>query len=147
MVGQVGQDVSHGGLLATSVGGSGDEERGDLAIEGALGPQAASLVPEGGPLSWQGTETGGKTENKGVVLGENLLVGHWNVVGLGWRVHLGEHLVGERLLDAVQVSLRAGVSLDTLLDRAGKVVDVAVGGVGDDSDLHCCCLCVDCFAL
>jgi len=47
MVSEGGHGGNGGGLLATAKSASGDEEAGELAVEATLGPQAASLIPEG----------------------------------------------------------------------------------------------------
>lgn len=86
------------GLLTTTEGTGGDEDTGVLAPEATSGPDAASLVPEGLPLSREVTETGGDTEEDGIVLEE---LGRLSdgVALLGSSVELGQDVLGESLLN------------------------------------------------
>lgn len=137
VVGKSGNGVEGSHLLATAGGTSRDKETSVLAVEGTLGPETASRVPESLPLSREVTVTGGNSKEETIVLSQGAGRGN-GVIGLGRSVHLAQDLLREGLGDLEDVS-GATSSLDTGLDRLGDSADVAVGGVVDNSDLgsHC----------
>lgn len=98
-MGQCTHARDDGALLSSSEGAGADEHAGVLAPEGARHPLAASLVPEGLPLGWEVTVSGGDTEYDGVVWLEVLGLGD-GVVGFGRGVHFGEDFFGEGLCDS-----------------------------------------------
>lgn len=113
-------------LLATTLGGSGDEQTGVLTPVGTGLPLAAGLVPEGLPLGREVAVTGGDTEEEGVVLLEGLGVLEGGDLGrLWWGVHLLKHLLGEGLGNLVQVARTTG-GLNTLLFGLSNLLDVAI---------------------
>lgn len=94
---------AHGGdgsrLLATTESTGGNEKTGVLAPVTTSGPDGASGIPEGLPLSREVTVTSRDTEQNGIVLQK--VVGLANgVAGLGRGVHLGQNLLGESLADS-----------------------------------------------
>lgn len=120
-----------GALLSTTLSGGGDEETSVLAPEGTGLPLAAGLVPECAPLGGEVAVASGNAHQEGIVLLENAGVRESGdgVVLLG-GVHLGQNLLGESLLDAVQVDGAAG-GLDALGLGLGEGLHVAVHGVLD----------------
>lgn len=117
VVGEGAHGGQSGRLLTTTGGTSGDEETSILAPVAAGGPDGASGVPEGLPLSRKVTVASGDTEEDGIVLQE--VVGPSNGVGrLGGGVHLGQNFLGESLGDLEDVDLAAG-GLNALLLSLG----------------------------
>ena len=130
VVGEGAHGGDSSGLLATTGGTSGNEDTGVLAPVAASGPDRASGIPEGLPLSREVTVAGRNTEKDGIVLQEVLGLSN-GVRRLGGGVHLGQNLVGEGLGDLEDVGLAAG-GLNALLLSLGQLLDVAVQRV-----LHC----------
>lgn len=123
-------ESAHGGergaLLSTTLGGGRDEQTSVLAPEGTSLPLATGLVPEGAPLGREVAVAGGDTEEEGIVLLEDGGVGEGGDGAiLGRGVHLGEDLLGEGLLDLVEVDGTAG-RLDALGLSLRKGLHVAV---------------------
>ncbi len=99
VVGEGAHRGDSGGFLTTSKGASRDEETSVAAVEATSGPDTASAVPEGLPLSREVTVTGGDAEEDGIVLKELLGLlqdGDGRLLG---SVHLVEDLLGEGLRD------------------------------------------------
>lgn len=99
VVGEGAHRGESGRFLSTSKGTSGDEETSVAAVEATGGPDTASTVPEGLPLSREVTVTGGDTEEDGIVVKELLGLlqdGDGRLLG---SVHLVEDLLGEGLRD------------------------------------------------
>lgn len=118
-----------GALLSTALSASGDEETSILAPEAARLPLLASVVPEGSPLGGPVAVAGGDAEEERVVLLEHRGVGDLgDRLVLGRSVHLGQDLLGESLLDAVEIDGAAGL-FDALGLSLGEGLDVAPGGV------------------
>lgn len=116
-------------LLSTTLGTSGDEQASILAPEAAGLPLLASVVPERAPLGWEVAVAGGDSEQESVVLLEYRGVGDLRdglVFGRG--VHLGQDVLREGLLDAVEVDGTAGF-FDALGLGLGEGLDMAPGGV------------------
>lgn len=88
----------YGALLSTTEGAGGNEDTSILAPVAAGRPLLAGLVPEGLPLGWEVTVTGGNTEEDSV---ERLELGRvvedGDVGRLGRSVHLGQDLISESL--------------------------------------------------
>lgn len=99
-----------------------------LAPESTSLPLTTSAVPESLPLCWEVTISGWDTEEESIVLLELLWVGEDWVAGLCWCVHLAQDLVGESLLDLVNVDLAAS-GLDALGLSLSQLGDMAVHGV------------------
>jgi hypothetical protein len=77
--------------------------------------------------------TSGDTHEEGIVLLEDGRVGDLRDRGvLGRSVHLGQHLLRERLGDAEQVDGAAGLS-DALGLGLGEGLDMSPGGVLEES--------------
>jgi hypothetical protein len=87
VVGQCRERSNDGALLSTTRGSSRDKDASVLAPVSTGAPLASSGVPEGLPLSWEVTITGGNAEEECIVALESLGIGDWDV-GLGWSVHL-----------------------------------------------------------
>ncbi|KAI7165207.1 Minor allergen Cla h [Hortaea werneckii] len=132
VVGEGGHGSNDGALLATTLGGGGDEHTGvPWTTLGTVLPLATSLVPESLPLSREVTVTGRDTEEEGIVLLESGWVLEGRDAAVLWRgVHLGQDLLWERLRDLVEVAGTAG-GLDTLGLLLGDGLDVTPGGVLD----------------
>lgn len=105
------------------------KETGVFAPETTGLPLLAGVVPEGPPLGREVAVAGGDTHKEGIVLLEDGGVGDLRDRGvLGRSVHLGENLLGEGLLDAVEVDGTASLA-DALGLSLGKGLDVTPGGV------------------
>jgi hypothetical protein len=94
--------VSHGGhgcdgsaLLTSTLGPGGDEHTGVFAPQASGLPETTGLVPEGFPLGWKVTVTGGNAKEEGVVGLEDVR-GDERDGGcvLARSVHLGEDFLG-----------------------------------------------------
>jgi len=79
-------------LLSTTGRRARDEDAGIFAPVSTGTPLASGRVPEGLPLSWEVTITGGNAEQECIVALESLGIGDWNI-GLGRSVHLEIMLV------------------------------------------------------
>lgn len=82
VVGNGGESVDGGGLLASSGGTGGHKDTGVLAGQSSAGKETSSLVPERSPLGRLVTESSGDTHKDTIVLGD-LLGGDDGVIGLG----------------------------------------------------------------
>lgn len=141
---------AHGGdgsrLLATTESTGGDEETSVLAPVTTGGPDGASSIPEGLPLSREVTVASRDTEQNSIVLQKVVGLAD-GVARLGRGVHLGQDLLGESLADPrkrlagerrelcssdyhilVDVGLATG-GLNTLLFSLGQLLDVTIEGV------------------
>jgi hypothetical protein len=93
-----GDGCSRRGLLAAALGAGAEEEAGGLACQALLAPQPAGRVEEGLHLRRHHAEPRGEPEEDAVGL-RQLLRRDDRRVGLGWRAHLAEHLLGQNLRD------------------------------------------------
>jgi len=100
LVSQSRHCIGNSHLLSTTWGGGRDEDTNILSRKTTGGPETTSLVNEGLPLAGEVTETGGDTEEEGVVLWQLVDRDDW-VVWLWWGVHLGEDFLWEGLCDPV----------------------------------------------
>lgn len=81
------------------------------------------------PLAREVSVSRGYAHQKGVVARQSgRVVERRDGAVLGRRVHLGKHIVAERLGDLVEVDLATG-RLDPLLLSHGQLFDVAIHGV------------------
>lgn len=142
VVGEGAHGSNSGGLLTTSHGAGGNEDSGVLAPETASSPEAAGLVPESLPLTWEVAVAGWDANEEGVVGGEDGWGDGWDGCVLWWCVHLGQDLLWESLWNSakesaheekgchevsllVEIGLNAGL-LETLLLSKGELVNVPV---------------------
>src|SRR5437899_720740 len=124
---QVGHDRDQRGFLPAMRGRGRSERAADLAVQRALGPEAASLIEEVGHLRRHPAKAGAGADNDGVVIGEVLNPGDRGglielVIG-----SLGDRF-GHQLRHALDVDGRAGFAC-TFCDGIRHRLDVTVGGV------------------
>src|SRR5258708_13992355 len=67
---EIGDDREQRGLLAAVLGRGGGESAADLAVQGALGPEAAGLIEEIGHLRRHPAEAGAGADDDSVVIDE-----------------------------------------------------------------------------
>jgi hypothetical protein len=127
-------------LLPTALGTGGDENADVFAVKSTTCPEAAGSVDECLPLTGEVTITSGDTEEESVVIRQ--IGGFDGVIRRLLRgVHGCKNLRAEGLGDLVDGSFSSGL-FNTLLFLFGKLGDMVVQRVDDDTDFrsHCCCL-------
>ena len=94
VVGQRAHCRKRRALLASALGGGGDEDAGVLTSVAPGLPLLAGLIPEGLPLGGEVAVAGGDAEEEGVVFRELLGGDEGDGVGLAGGVHLAEDFLG-----------------------------------------------------
>jgi len=115
----------------------GDKSASKLALESTLDPKTTSTVPERLPLCREVAVTSGNSKEESIVLSKSIR-GRNRVLRTRKSMHLGQDLGAQGLRNLKKISITAGNG-NTLLGTEGKLTDVSVERVVDDSNLggHC----------
>ncbi len=101
------QGCNHGGFLASSRSGGGDENPTILAPVSSCLPDLAGAVPESLPLCGEVSVPGRDPKQEAIILAQDVGRDDWNITRLGRGVHLAKHFIRESFLDPTEVLVRS----------------------------------------